>query len=57
MPCPFCVQVGMLAANYALGDLVKHLAKHHPVEGTVVSLVGSVLIIWAAPKVARALTA
>jgi hypothetical protein len=57
MACPFCVQLGMLAANYALSDLVKHIAKRHPVEGTVVTVVGSVLIIWGGPKVLRALSA
>jgi len=57
MPCYFCVQAGMLASNYALGDLVKHIAKRHPVGGAVVSMVGGVLIIWGVPKAVRALLA
>lgn len=56
MACPFCLQLGMTAANYELGALVKHISKHHPVEGIVVGLVGAAFIAWAGPKVWRNMT-
>jgi hypothetical protein len=55
--CPFCLEAGMAAANYELADLVKHIARRHPLEGLVVSVVGTILIAWAGPKIARSLSA
>ena len=57
MVCPFCVEAGVAAANYELAELVKHIAKRHPVEGLVVSIIGTVLIAWGGPKLIRNLTA
>ena len=57
MVCPFCLQFGLMAANYELSQLVKHIAKRHPAEGAVVGLVGGAIIAWAGPKVWRAVTA
>ena len=57
MVCPFCVEAGMAAANYELGELVKHIARRHPFEGLVVSIVGTLLIAWGGPKLIRNLTA
>ena len=54
MVCPFCVQLGMAAANYELGALVKHIAKRHPLEGLVIATFGGALIAWGGPKVWRA---
>jgi len=54
--CPFCLEAGMAAANYELADLVKHIARKHPLEGLVVSVVGTILIAWAGPKIARSLS-
>jgi hypothetical protein len=53
--CPFCVEAGMTAANYELAELVKHIARRHPIEGLVVSIVGTVLIAWGGPKIYRSL--
>ncbi len=47
----------MAAANYELGELVKHIARRHPFEGLVVSIVGTLLIAWGCPKLIRNLTA
>jgi hypothetical protein len=55
--CPFCLQAGMAAANYELADLVKHVARRHPLEGFVVSIVGTILIAWGGPKIYRSLMA
>lgn len=57
MICPLCLQAGMAAANYELADLVKHIARHHPLEGLVVSIVGTILIAWGGPKIYRSLIA
>jgi hypothetical protein len=56
MICPFCLQLGMAAANYELNALVKHIGRRHPLEGLVVGVVGAVLIIWGGPKLWRGLT-
>ncbi len=57
MVCPLCLQAGMAAANCELGDLVKHIAKRHPVEGLIVGIVGTILIAWGGPKIYRSLMA
>jgi hypothetical protein len=56
MVCPFCFQVGMAAANYELGALVKHIARRHPWRGVLVSVVGTVVIVRFGPRVWRAIT-
>jgi len=57
MLCPFCLQVGEAAVNYELAQLVKHVARRHPVEGLVITVVGAILIAWGGPKVLRSLKA
>lgn len=57
MVCPLCLQAGMAAANYELGDLVRHIARRHPLEGLFVSIVGTILIAWGGPKIYRSLVA
>ncbi len=57
MPCPFCLQVGMAAANYELSGLVKHIAQRHPAEGAIVGVIGTVLIAVFGPKIWKAITA
>jgi hypothetical protein len=57
MVCPFCFELGMAAANYELGALVRHIAKRHPLESVLVGVVGTALIIWGGPKIWRNLSA
>ncbi len=57
MVCPFCLQLGIAAANYELDNLVRHIAKRHPLDGLLISVLGAALIAWGGPKVRRALTA
>jgi hypothetical protein len=47
----------MAAANYELSQLVKHIARRHPLEGLVVSIAGTLLIAWGGPKLIRNLSA
>jgi len=47
----------MAAANYELAELVKHIARRHPVEGLVVGVISTLLIVWGGPKIIRNLTA
>ena len=55
MVCPLCLQAGMAAANYELSDLVKHIARRHPLEGLFVGIVGAFLIAWGGPKIYKGL--
>jgi len=57
MVCPFCLELGMTAANYELGALVRHIARRHPLQGLVVGVVGAAVIAWGGPKIWRNFTA
>jgi hypothetical protein len=57
MVCPFCLELGMAAANYELGALVTHIARRHPLQAFVVGVVGGALIVWGGPKIWRSLSA
>jgi len=56
MVCPLCLQLGMAAANYELNTLVQHIGRRHPFEAILVAIFGTVLIIWAGPKIWRVVT-
>jgi hypothetical protein len=57
MVCPICLQVGEAAVSYELDQLVKHIARRHPLEGLLITVVGAILIAWGGPKVLRSLKA